>query len=143
MIRAFRNEDSEAVVTLWLEASLQAHAFVGTGYWESKVEDMRTLYLPLSEIVVDADEATGEITGFAALVEDFLAALFVAPRHQGKGTGTRLLKLAQKMRGTLELSVYAENERAVEFYRKHGFKVVGQGVEEATGHLELTMRFGG
>ena len=66
-----------------------------------------------------------------------------APRHQGKGTGTRLLKLAQKMRGTLELSVYAENERAVEFYRKHGFEVVGQAVEEATGHLELTMRFGG
>ena len=51
MIRAFRNEDSEAVVALWLEASLQAHAFVGKGYWESKVEDMRTLYLPLSEIV--------------------------------------------------------------------------------------------
>ena len=89
MIRAFRNEDSEAVVALWLEASLQAHAFVGKGYWESKVEDMRTLYLPLSEIVVDADEATGEITGFVALVEDFLAALFVAPRHQGKGTAAQ------------------------------------------------------
>ena len=141
MIRAFRKEDSEAVVALWLEASIQAHAFVGKDYWESKVEDMRTLYLPLSEIVVDTDEA-GEIMGFMALVEDFLAALFVAPRHQGKGTGTRLLKLAQKMRGTLELSVYAENERAVGFYRKHGFEIVGQGVEEGTGHLELTMRFG-
>ena len=60
---------------------------------------MRTLYLPLSEIVVDEDRATGEVVAFMAFVEDYLAALFVAPAHQKRGVGSRLLALAKKMRG--------------------------------------------
>ena len=102
---------------------------------------MRTLYLPLSEIVVDEDRATGEVVAFMALVEDYLAALFVAPAHQKRGVGSRLLALAKKMRGTLDLSVYAENERAVAFYQKNGFRITGERIEEVTGRTELLMAF--
>ena len=141
MIRAFREEDTEAVIRIWLEASIQAHAFIDRTYWEEKADAMRTLYLPLSEIIVDEDTVTGEAIAFMAFVEDYLAALFVTPAHQGKGVGARLLSLAKKMRGTLDLSVYRENERAIEFYRKNGFRVAGERVEEVTGHTELLMVF--
>lgn len=141
MIRAFQEEDTEAVTRVWLEASVQSHSFIPETYWEKKVDAMRTLYLPLSEIIVDEDAATGEIIAFMAFVEDYLAALFVSPAHQGHGTGARLLSLAKKMRGTLELSVYKENERAVVFYRKNGFRVVEEQVEKMTGHTELVMVF--
>lgn len=108
MIRAFKEEDTEAVIRIWLEASILSHSFIDKAYWEEKADAMRTLYLPLSEVVVDEDKDTGEVVAFIAFVEDYLAALFVAPAHQKKGVGSRLLALAKKMRDTLELSVYAE-----------------------------------
>lgn len=141
MIRAFKEEDTEAVIRIWLEASIQSHSFIDKAYWREKADVMRTLYLPLSEIIVDEDAATGDVIAFMAFVDDYLAALFVAPAHQGNGVGSRFLSLAKKMRGTLELSVYAENERAVAFYRKNGFRVVGGQVEEMTGHAEMLMAF--
>lgn len=141
MIRAMREEDCEAVVDIWLRASLQSHAFMEEGYWESRVEDMKNLYLPLSEVVVDEVAPSGKLAGFMAFIGDYLAALFVAPEHQGKGTGTRLLRLAQKMRSELHLCVYARNTRAVAFYRKHGFTIKGERYEEATGQREWLMSF--
>ena len=139
MIRAFREEDTERVVAIWLQASIQEHDFMPEAYWKEKTGDMRTLYLPLSEIVVD--EEAGELTGFMAFVDDYLAALFVAPEHQGRGVGSRLLQLAKKMRGALELGVYAENSRAIRFYAARGFRVVGERAEEATGQVEKLMVF--
>ena len=52
MIRAMKEEDCEAVVDIWLRASLQSHAFVEEGYWESRVEDMRNVY-PVSYTHLD------------------------------------------------------------------------------------------
>ena len=141
MIRAFKEEDTEAVIRIWLEASILSHSFIDKVYWEEKADAMRTLYLPLSEVVVDEDKDTGEVIAFIAFVEAYLAALFVAPAHQKKGVGSRLLALAKKMRDTLELSVYAENERAVAFYRKNGFRMTDKRIEEMTGHTELLMVF--
>ena len=142
MIRGFREEDTEKLVAIWFEASLQAHGFIGRDYWESRVHDMRTLYLPLSELVVHVDDVSGEPTGFMALVDDFLAGLFVAPAHQGRGTGTRLLCLAKKMHPCLELTVYARNVRARALYERNGFRIVAERLEEATGERELVMRWG-
>ena len=141
MIRAFKEEDTETVIRIWLEASILSHSFIDKAYWEEKADAMRTLYLPLSEVVVDEDKDMGEVVAFIAFVEDYLAALFVAPAHQKKGVGSRLLALAKKMRDTLELSVYAENERAVAFYRKNGFRMTNKRIEEMTGHTELLMVF--
>ena len=77
MIRAFKEEDTETVIRIWLAASVRSHSFIDKAYWEEKAEAMRTLYLPLSEIVVDEDRTTGEVVAFMAFVEDYLAALFV------------------------------------------------------------------
>ena len=52
-----------------------------------------------------------------------------------------LLAMAKKMRVTLDLSVYAENERAVAFYQKNVFRITGERIEEVTGRTELLMAF--
>ena len=140
MIRTFREEDAEAVVRLWLEASIEAHDFIPCAFWESAAEDMRTVYLPMSdEIVLHVDDATGEIDAFLAFVGDFLAALFVAPAAQGRGLGSRLLRIAGRMHPELSLTVYKENSRAVAFYEKHGFRICGERVEAKTGAVEFLM----
>lgn len=81
MIRAFKEEDTETVIRIWLAASVRSHSFIDKAYWEEKAESMRTLYLPLSEIVVDEDRATGEKD--ARHIGSF--------RLCGKRTGSRLL----------------------------------------------------
>lgn len=95
MIRAFKEEDTETVIRIWLAASVRSHSFIDKAYWEEKAESMRTLYLPLSEIVVDEDRATGEVMALLAFVEDYLAAAFVAPRTK-EGSGVPFAGTGQK-----------------------------------------------
>ena len=140
MIRPFRDEDTEEVVRVWLEASIEAHGFIPRAFWEAAAEDMRTLYLPMSdEIVLHVDDATGRVDAFLAFADTFLAALFVAPEAQGRGLGSRLFRIAGRMYPGFSLCVYRENDRAVTFYRKRGLVVLGERVEERTGCVELIM----
>lgn len=146
MIRSFcaedmDAEDMDALVRLWFEASVQSHDFIPLAHWEAEKENLRTLYLPLSdEIVVHVDDDSGEIDAFFAFAGDFLAALFVAPAAQGKGLGSRLLHIARRMHPALTLAVYAENRRAVNFYRQNGLTVYARRTERSTGHRELLMK---
>ena len=130
----------DGVLEIWLAASLQAHAFVPAAHWRAQVRNMREHYLPLSETLVYCDDATGRPLGFASLVDDVLAGLFVTPDAQGQGVGRRLLELCLRMHPELSLKVYARNTRAVRFYERHGFVRCGVGVEAQTGCVEYSMR---
>ena len=119
---------------------MRAHDFVSRAWWEAQVQDMRELYLPLSDILaVAVDDASNRIVGFMALIDNVLAALFVQPEWQGRGIGSRLLEIACKIHQELYLTVYACNSRAVNFYLKHGFVETGRRIESATGQMELLM----
>lgn len=139
MIRTFAHDDMEAVLDIWLRASVRAHDFVPPDLWQDQLEAMRTQYLPAADVHVFEYAAT--VAGFCALVEDRLAALFVAPERQGQGIGTALLRHAQQRRSSLELSVYVSNALSIAFYRSHGFSIVGHTVDAATGQDEYTMRW--
>ncbi|HIU17597.1 MAG TPA: GNAT family N-acetyltransferase [Candidatus Avidesulfovibrio excrementigallinarum] len=140
MIRPATEADMEPIVQLWLKASIKAHDFISRSWWEARAQDMRELYLPLSDVLVVAiDDASGELVGFAALIENVLAALFVLPGWERRGIGSRLLELIRKLRADLCLTVYERNCRAVTFYTKHGFVKVGRRIEEATGQAEWVM----
>ena len=142
MIRPFQEQDTEELVGVWLRASLRAHDFIPAAYWIAQTEAMRTLYLPLSETVVYRDDTDGTLVGFLSFVDDWLAGLFVEPLSQGKGVGTRLLRLGLRMHPKTSLSVYAANTRARCFYEKHGFRLVEERREEATGQLEFVLAHG-
>lgn len=137
MIRKLQAGDIEAVLNIWLEASIEAHDFMPADFWKSKLEDMRNIYIPNSETMVM--EIDGEVSGFFSLYEDDLAALFVSPEKQGRGLGGQLVAAAKSMRGRLELNVYESNKRAVSFYKKQGFAITGDGQDPHTGHKELRM----
>ena len=141
MLRAYTAADQDTVIKIWLDASLQAHSFVDEKFWKSKEEEMRTVYLPQSEVWVYDSDLTGEVLGFVALKENYIAALFVTPEEQGNGVGYQLMEKVKMKHPVVELKVYKENKPSVKFYERQGFEVVGEGVEAETGHAELTMRF--
>lgn len=139
MIRAYREEDLDAVIEIWLNASVQAHHFVPQEYWQSQVENMRSIYIPASEVYVyEADEG---MLGFYALHEDALAAIFVSPNNQGQGIGKQLLHHAKAKRSLLTLCVYKANLASYQFYISQGFKVVSEQLDHHTKQQEYTMRF--
>lgn len=80
--------------------------------------------LPENEVWVA--EADGAPVGFVAFAPGWVNQLYVAPRHQGRGVGGKLLALAQRGNASLHLWAFADNVEAIDFYRRRGFRVVGQ-----------------
>ncbi|WP_274008777.1 GNAT family N-acetyltransferase [Vibrio parahaemolyticus] len=137
MIRKYTIGDIEAVLDIWLSASIKAHDFVPPSFWQDQVENMRSIYLPASDVYVF--EKASKVVGFYALYENNLAAIFVKPEQQGQGVGKQLITHAKRQRVELTLSVYKANEVSYQFYLTQGFKVISERKDEHTGHLEYTM----
>ena len=57
-IRSFTPADTEAVLAIWLEASLQAHHFIDPAYWHANLAPMRETYLPKDRFYTFEGEAT-------------------------------------------------------------------------------------
>lgn len=126
----------DAVLDIWVRASEQAHDFVPTGFWRARLPEIRDHYLPLAEVrVADAPE----VAGFAAVVDDHLAALFVAPGRQGRGLGRLLVEDVRRGRDELSLSVYESNTAARGFYEHLGFTARCRIRDGLTGRLEWLM----
>ena len=140
MIRKFSESDMDAVIDIWLSASIKAHNFVEASFWKSQVENMRNIYIPTSETYVFENKS--KIVGFYSLNKNNLAAIFVSPESQGKGIGKQLMSHAKKQRATLTLSVYKENEIGYRFYLSQGFAVISKQTDKHTGHQEYTMSIG-
>lgn len=122
---------------LWLDASLSAHAFIDAAYWTANKQAMESQYLPSSEVHVCLQHDS--VVGFIAMVDDDLAALFIDPSRQGSGCGKLLLDHAKSTRDAIALNVFARNENAIAFYRKQGFTIQSEQIDEPTGELEYVM----
>ncbi|MBN1987872.1 MAG: N-acetyltransferase [Bacteroidales bacterium] len=136
-IRPLQEADLETVVDLWLKSSIKAHSFIEASFWEGQVNAMREVYIPSADTWVADYE--GMLVGFVSLNEEMLAALFVHPFFQGNGIGKQLLQFAMEQSDSLVLSVYKENKRAMDFYRKQGFETVQEQVDKHTGMPEVIM----
>ncbi|CAM4092820.1 GNAT family N-acetyltransferase [Saccharibacillus endophyticus] len=122
---------------LWLEASLSAHSFIDSAYWTANKQAMESQYLPSSEVHICVHNDS--VIGFIAMVDNYLAALFIDPSRQGSGYGKLLLNYAKSTRDAVTLNVFARNENAVAFYRKRGFSIQSEQIDEPTGELEYVM----
>lgn len=139
MVRDFEIADMDAVLAIWLDASLQAHPVVDPKFWQDELVNMRERYIPGSHTrVVVHDHACA---GFSCIHGGSLAALFVAPVHQGKGLGALLVDDAKEGRDSLELAVYVQNERAVGFYERQAFRALQRRTDPQTGEAEWVMRW--
>lgn len=78
-------------------------------------------------------EMENEVVGFISVWEPdaFIHLLFVHPRYQGCGVGTRLLEgLIQHVSPPWRLKCVCANRGAREFYEKRGWRWLEQGLSE-------------
>jgi SAM-dependent methyltransferase/ribosomal protein S18 acetylase RimI-like enzyme len=118
-IRPWRPEEGERLLAIWLAASRIGHPFLGEARLLEQQQLVRDTYLPMADNWVAAID--GQVVGFIGLIENFIGGLFVDPDIHGAGIGRALVEDAAARLGPLEVSVYADNQAAVDFYRRRGF----------------------
>ncbi len=138
-IRKGYSQDIGTLIDIWLRASVQAHHFIPEKYWMQNVSAMETEYLPASEVYVA--EERKRIMGFVALMGNRIAAIFVSPGQQRKGTGSLLIRYVKELRSELELNVYQLNTAGVRFYQSEGFWITSETTDQPTQEKEFEMKW--
>ena len=138
MIRKMHLSELDRIMDIWLETNISAHHFVEADYWRDNYAAVRPAIRD-SEVYVY--EENHRVYGFIGLVENYIAGLFVEEGSQSRGIGRELLKYVQEIKKCLMLHVYEKNRRAVDFYKKNGFTVVAENIDEVTGQVEYEMKW--
>lgn len=82
-------------------------------------------FMPLDRNRVLAS-VEGKIVGFIDWEENKIEYLFVQPKYWENGIGTQLLAFSEKeIGGDVEVVCLQDNERAIKFYEKNGYKIIG------------------
>ena len=137
MIRKLENNDIDRVMDIWLRSTVKAHHFIEKEYWEDNYDTVKNIYIPMADTYVYEKD---EIKGFISIINnEFIGALFVDNESQGQGIGKALIKYVQNKYGVLNLAVYKDNYKSVEFYKKVGFKIKSENINEDTNFPEYIM----
>src|SRR5699024_10533524 len=94
MIRAYKENDIDILIDIWYKSSLQAHDFICSGYWECQIEEMKEMYVPMSETHVITNQT--KLIGFISMVDGYLAALFIDIAYHNNGAGKELLSIENR-----------------------------------------------
>ena len=136
MIRKLQDADIDRVADIWLDANLKAHSFISPQYWKGNFETVKKM-LPQAEVYVYENDR--EIWGFIGLNGVYIEGIFVSGEMQSRGIGKRLLDFVKTKKTELRLNVYQKNMRAIRFYQREGFKILREGMDEATGEKDYEM----
>ncbi len=131
-------KDLDRIMEIWILANQSAHSFIPADYWKSRRDEVRQA-LPEAEVYVIREKETDEIFGFIGLTGNYIAGLFVAEKYRCQGAGEKLINCVKEKKDSLELHVYAENQRAVRFYQREGFQILERQTQEETGKEEYRM----
>lgn len=138
MIRKLQNVDINKVADLWLKTNLEAHDFIPGQYWTSNYEAVKKM-LPQAEVYVYEDNKI--IQGFVGVRDEYIEGIFVSGKMQSHGIGKALLDYIKDKEARLQLNVYQKNVRAMSFYKREGFTIQSEGLDEFTGEKEYVMEW--
>lgn len=137
-IRTFTNNDTAAVMQIWLSTNIAAHGFIDETVWHRRYDTIRSA-LPASDTLVYDD---GKVRGFISVTDDAtITALSVAHDRQYKGIGARLLEQAKASRSCLSTRVFKHNESAVKFLLNRGFVIVEENRTGSDKETEYVMEW--
>lgn len=136
MIRALQKADIERVAEIWLDSNLKAHHFIPEQYWKSNFGLVKEM---LSQAEVYVYEEDRDIQGFTGLNGEYIEGIFVSAVMQSQGIGKMLLYYVKSKKEKLLLNAYQKNVRAINFYRREGFQIQCEGLDEITGEKDYVM----
>jgi putative acetyltransferase len=141
-LRPYTPADEDAAIALWQctwqHAYPQLDFAARVGWWRTRWRDE---LVPAARIIVA--ERNGAMAGFVTVDSTgYLDQIAVAPEAWGSPVAAALLDEAKRIAPTgLELLVNQDNERAIRFYKKHGFAVSGTDTNPRSGAALYRMRW--
>lgn len=133
-------EDYDDIIAVWESSVKATHDFL-------KPEDFdfykKGAPVFLSKVDLYALYIEGRISAFMGILGDNLEMLFVEGKSRGKGYGKYLLETAIAKNAIRRVDVNEQNQQAIGFYEKFGFKVVSRSEKDSSGkdypilHLSL------
>jgi putative acetyltransferase len=143
-LRGYRASDERAAVDVWQRSWQHAYPTIDFSarlqWWQAR---WRNELVGRARVTIA--EIGDELVGFVTVDRSgYLDQIVVAPQAWGSGVGAALLAEAKRLSPNgLSLHVNADNARAIEFYRKHGFRVAGHDINPHSGAAVLIMDWGG
>lgn len=138
MIRAFEENDLNAIMQIWLDTNIKTHYFIPKKYWTDNYEMVKSV-LPQAEVYVYEDSTTKQIDGFIGLSNEHIEGIFVREEVQSNGIGKQLLEYAKHAKSNMSLCVYQKNTRAVQFYQREQFVIRSENTDDYTNQKEYVM----
>jgi putative acetyltransferase len=130
-IRRYRETDREAAAALWVAAWQRTMPRIDFAARRGWILERLDIQIETGTITLCAVCEPAKLLGFAMLepARNYLEQLAVDPSRFGSGIGAALLDGAKGLcGGRLALRVNQDNPRAVRFYQRQGFRIVGEGV---------------
>ena len=123
-IRRSRHDEGKKLIAIWRRSVDATHDFLSKEY-RAELEDLVSAFLPEAPLWVAVTEKD-EPVALMLLTGEHMDALFVDPTVRGCGVGKLLIEHARPLAPKLTTNVNEQNEQAVGFYKKMGFKVTGR-----------------
>jgi len=134
-LRPYTAADEDAAIELWRRAWQVAYPHIDftarAGWWR---ERWRQELVPQAKIIVA--EMDDVIEGFVTVDPrtGYLDQIVVAPEFWGSNVASMLLDAGKRISpARIDLLVNKDNARAIRFYEKHGFSIVGDDVNPVSG----------
>ncbi len=115
--------DAPAITAMFISARRGMAYLPHELHSEEQTRDWLTGLLGGGEARVLKVTADGEVAGFCVLCDCWIDHLYVDPRFQGMGIGSRLLEVAIGSAPRLQLWVFQRNTGAIRLYERHGFRL--------------------
>lgn len=140
MIRPSRPDEGDRIIEIWRGAVDATHDFL-TPADRLAIDEMVCGFLPQAPLWLAVEENDYPLA-FMLIDGGHMEALFVDPARRGTGIGAALVRHGLTLHPTMTTDVNEQNDQAVRFYERMGFKRTGRSPTDEQGrpypliHLE-------
>jgi putative acetyltransferase len=124
-VHPVRRDEDGWLLEVWEAAVRATHHFLS----EDDIQVFKPLVIPglrAMEHLLCVRHTIGTLVGFLGVADGKMEALFVHPAWHGLGVGRRLAQYAVDELGATTVDVNEQNESALRFYLRMGFRVEGR-----------------
>lgn len=125
IIQVYTQNDHPSISEIYNLSKLDELKFEDVEFELLPLEEDEERYSKLMESEIYVYQAQDQISGFAAVFENEIRALFVHPNSRGEGVGKKLIEfLLSMIQGEPCLYVARSNQPAIDLYQQYGFIII-------------------